>query len=127
VAIWKATFAAASTAATQPPWRRPPKEILADVSLLPAAKWFVPGSWSQEAGIGVSSSVEKSLDWIAFALLFPGFFNFQASFSFCIFQGLIIKYTAAENLMQLLRDLYRPHPCSKKKKAPARHVAWQVP
>jgi hypothetical protein len=67
VAIWKATSAAVMIAASQPPWRRPLKEMLAGVILLPAAKWFVPGSRLQEAGIDVSPSVEKTLYLIAFA------------------------------------------------------------
>jgi hypothetical protein len=50
------------------------KEILAGVILLPAAKWFVPGSRSQEAGIGISSSVEKTLHLITFAFFLQGAF-----------------------------------------------------
>jgi hypothetical protein len=61
-------------AASQPPWRRPLKEILAGVILIPTAKWFVPGSRSQEAGIGVSSSVEKTLHLITFAFFLEGAF-----------------------------------------------------
>jgi hypothetical protein len=68
------TSAAVLIAASQPPWRRPLKEILAGVILLPAAKWFVLGSRSQEAGIGVSSSVEKTLHLITFAFFLQGAF-----------------------------------------------------
>jgi hypothetical protein len=95
VANKKATSAAASITATQPPWRRPLKEILAGESPLPTTKWFVPGSWSQVAGIGVSSSVEKSLDWIAFALVFPGFFLliYRTAFLSLFFKVLFVKYT----------------------------------
>jgi hypothetical protein len=61
-------------AAFQPPWRRPLKEIPSGVMLLPAAKWFVPGSRSKEAGIGVSSSVEMTLYLIVFSFFLQGAF-----------------------------------------------------
>jgi hypothetical protein len=52
-----------------------------------------PRHWSQVAGIGVSSSVEKSLDWIAFALVFLGFFLliYRTAFLSLFFQGLVCK------------------------------------
>jgi hypothetical protein len=56
--------------------------MLAGVILLPAAKWFVPGSRLQEAGIDVSPSVEKTLYLIAFACFLQG--------ALCYFLGLLL-------------------------------------
>jgi hypothetical protein len=54
--------------------RRPFPELGAGASHLLNAKWFVPSGGLQVAGYWLFPSVEKTKDWIAFAIFFPGSF-----------------------------------------------------